>query len=199
VRFRLVQGVARPQRSIRARTFLIHVVYLRHVRDRETTWNPVLSHWIAWGTGSFLSLLLLILDQYFGRKTPKAWFGIFLSLGILVSCFQAWPDQYRENEAGRVLRSLALERVECNIDRIDAEIQGSHPADSYTNKGGYIYSGREIALQLPFIKDTDVLPTVVGTIEYSISYHSVGGNVKHQTSKTLASHHTQGEKRTIRS
>jgi hypothetical protein len=143
---------------------------------------------------------------------------------LFLASFLAWRDQYRENEIGRAVGSLALERIEffgamaspsagkadvqlmlvlkniqpylmeCHIDKLDAQIQGKHPCSEYVNKGGYVYGGREISLQLPFIKGTDISPIVPGEIEYSISYHLAGSSTQHRTSKKLAIRSFPGKK-----
>jgi hypothetical protein len=185
------------------------------MREIGVFMQSVISHWVAWGTGSLLVLVAFTLEKTLGWTIPKYACVAFLAAGFLVSCFQAWSDQFTENEAGRAIGSLALERIEffgtmaspgarkadvqltlvlrniqprlmeCHIDKIAAEIQGKHPGDEYINKGGYIYGEREISLELPFIKGTDILPTVIGEIEYGISYHIVGSDVQHRTSKKL--------------
>ena len=182
------------------------------------------SHWAAWGTGGLLVFIIAALDQAYNWKIPKPAYLVFLVVGLFVAFFQAWRDQYRENEAGRTIGSITLERVEffgamasptirkadvqltlvlkniqprlveCHVDKIDAQIQGKHPGDEYINKGGYIYAGREISLQLPFIKDTDILPTILGQIEYNISYQIVGSGIKHHTTKKLAIRAFPGQK-----
>jgi hypothetical protein len=47
------------------------------------------------------SILLAVIDIYKGWKIPKVVYTAFLGIGLFVACFQAWQDQYRQNEAAR--------------------------------------------------------------------------------------------------
>jgi hypothetical protein len=72
----------------------------------------ILNHWVAWGTGSALSLILAGAGTAYNWKVPKWAYLAFLVVGFIVSGFQAWQDQYKENEASRLPGSLYLVKVD---------------------------------------------------------------------------------------
>lgn len=90
--------------------------------------KAVLEHWVAWGTGSTLTLVLWVLDSIKKLEIPKPVLIGFLVLGFLFSCFQAWQDQYAENETSRSVGSLYMETLDIQLfkekpNRTDGQIQ----------------------------------------------------------------------------
>jgi len=177
--------------------------------------QSVLSHWVAWGTGSFVVLVLAFLDQVYGWRIPRILFVIFLALGLLISCFQAWQDQYRENEAARtagslvlvnlegtlfkndqgkdgllqvgtVLRNVQSRLIEYHVDKFDLTIE-SKPAElHFLNRGGYVYAISETVFRSSRVPISDTSKwAITGTLQYAISYHTAGSEDVHHTSKSL--------------
>jgi hypothetical protein len=145
--------------------------------------TSVLRHWVAWGTGSALVLVLWVLDSVYHLKIPH-WVLIgFLVVGIFVSSFQSWQDQYRENETGRLAGSLSFTSIdnfwldiggqfvfqagivlsnirdsliEFRVDKLDLSLEGIAPETvPEVRLGGYCYPRKDTTFRAPGIKVTD--------------------------------------------
>ena len=185
------------------------------MREFGVFMSSVLNHWIAWGTGSFAVLVLWILDSIYHWKIPKWLLLTFLAIGLLISIYQAWLDQYTENEVARLAGSLPLDGlnlvvrkhegqnngevliemtlrniqnrlIEYRVDKFDLEI-GQKKADSnFLNRGGYVYANSSTLFRSPSIPVDDTSQLVYsGSLEYAISYHAVRSTEVHHSSKTL--------------
>jgi len=185
------------------------------MRELGVYMRSLLNHWVAWGTGSFLVLVLWILDSVYHWKIPKWALLAFLVVGLLVSSFQAWSDEYRENEAARLAGSLPLEGlqlimykhegkndgalqiemtlrntqnrlIEYRVDEFDLEVGSKKAGSNFSNQGGYAYANTTTIFRSPSIPVDDTSQLVFsGTLEYVISYHVVQGTEVHHSSKTL--------------
>ncbi len=93
----------------------------------------LLNHYIAWGTGSLIVLLLFVAGLVKNWHIPNWVYIAFLLLGFLTSAFQAWQDQYKENEVGRMAGSLYLNGLEIKKFRFDNQ--------PITDKSGTIQVG----------------------------------------------------------
>jgi hypothetical protein len=177
--------------------------------------QSLLNHWIAWGTGSFIVLALYAIDTVYGWRIPKPLFVVFLAIAFSISGFQAWQEQYRENEASRMAGSLsftglqmgiakeegtkkgALEidlnlknlqnrLIEYHMDSFEFTVGDKNASSNFVNKGGYVYANSPTTFRSSLIPVDDTSQLVfTGTLKYAINYHVVGSKEIHHSSKSI--------------
>jgi hypothetical protein len=135
--------------------------------------------------------------------------------GIFVSCFQAWQDQYIENEAARsagsirldslqsflykhentdkgeieialVLSNLQSRLVEYNVDSFELTLDSAPAKLSFVSRGGYVYASSPTIFRSGGVPISDTSKSrFTGTLDYAISYHTVGSRIIHHSNKSL--------------
>lgn len=167
-------------------------------------------HWMPLMSCAAFTLIGVVVLAFNKSNRWALWatFGVAVAM-LLLASFLAWRDQYRENEAGRVVGSLAFGGVACfvtgnnvqlgivlknaqtrlieyHMDTINVEIESKKADDAYINRGGYIYYGTPITFRASIINDVNFSrDPVLAEIEYTISYHIVGSAMMHHSSKRL--------------
>jgi predicted membrane metal-binding protein len=181
----------------------------------EVYMSSMLKHYTAWGTGSSVVLVLWLLDSYYGWKIPKFVFVIFLAIGFFISGFQAWQEQYRENETARSAGTLSLDGIQLGLIKQESQTNGflqlelnlknlqnrlieyrmetfeftvdSKVADEhFVRKGGYVYANAPTMFRSGRVPISDTSQLLLsGTLKYAISYHAASSKEIHHSTKSL--------------
>jgi hypothetical protein len=178
--------------------------------------SSILHHYVAWGTGSFLVLVLFIVEKLCNWKVPKSIYLAFFSVGLLISCFQAWQDQYRENQSSRSVGSLVFQYLDGSliVDQANKNGEGDLQLELVFlnirdrliryNMNRFVLSVGSISAPYNFLnKGGYAYPSVrtvflsprfriplkqpiTGKLEYEVSYTVEGSRAIHHASKGLA-------------
>jgi hypothetical protein len=177
--------------------------------------DSLIHHWVGWVTSSALVAILATLNSVYGWKVPKWAFVIFLAAGFFISCFRAWQDQYRENEANRLAGSLVFKElesfwldqgngtatlqaglvltnirdrlIEFHVEKFEAQFEGTIPQDiPPANLGGYAYPAQPTTFRVGGI----TIPItdkrpLNGELAYMIRYNIVASDTVHHSGKKI--------------
>jgi len=165
----------------------------------------VLDHWVAWGTGSAIVLVMAVLDALHRWTPPRTLYVAFLALGLFISCYQAWRDQYRENIVAREVGSLAFvdlggdfnrdghianPQLQINLrnirsglikyqmDSMKIAMESREVPPPAPNLGGYVYGGQTTTFRANTLMGLELShEPISGTLEYALTYWFVGSKI----------------------
>jgi hypothetical protein len=179
----------------------------------------VFFNWAGLSTGGVVvasfGLWQLLRKHELPREVSRR-IGIGLALLFLFfALFNAWRDQYKENQSSRnagtfVFQSISQTRYRPGVDN-DGNVQLwmnflstqdkllTYNIDSFSlksgafdsanakvvNRGGYAYPKMFASYAAAFLPEQDVSAQVGGTLEYKVSYHVEGSKVTHHTEKSM--------------
>jgi hypothetical protein len=196
--------------------FGLALVMYEFVPDAKLYFLALLDHTVTLFAGCGATVMLGILQKYvFKKPLSVKWELAILAAFVFFAGFQAWRDQYKENEASRepgtfVFQSLSQTRykpsdnlngnvqlwlnfanlqsklITYNIDSLSLKSGSFDSATAkFANKGGYVYPTSVASYAIGLIPEPDVSAQVGGTLEYKVSYHLVGSKAVHHTEKSV--------------
>lgn len=179
----------------------------------------VVNSWAGYATGGVLVASFWLLQLLRKDDLPRAIsrkIGIGLAIVFLFfAFFNAWREQYKENEISRevgiltldhveggkttdpsirqqgqmvaiVLRNSTSKLIEYHVDTFDLNLDSHMPSGSYVNRGSYVYPSQYAIFRSLLVPDWKGNETTFkGTLHYSITYGIVGSSQKHHSSKTI--------------
>lgn len=181
----------------------------------------VLSHWVALMSG-VASIALGFLQTVRKKASPYVLY-VVAAMCVFFAAFQAWQDQYRENEASRSsglfpLTQIVQTRYKYNdpnegtiqlslyfsngagrlldyrFDDLDIESQGKKGDSSrFVNRGGYAYPNQPATFLVTEYPMQNLDAPFGATLSYKVTYYVDGTKMFHHTSKRLGITCFQGQ------